>query len=77
MCVSQSWRDGSITEFADRQLCHLEWLRLRARRRLQPLDTTLRHCLCFNIYGLSLNSVNQNHGCQNNVPQRKKNRKAV
>ena len=77
MCVPQSWRDGSITEFTDRQLCHLEGLRLRARCRLQPLDTTFSHCLCFYICGLSLNNVNQNHGGQNNMPQRKKNRKAV
>jgi hypothetical protein len=62
VCVSQRCWDSSITEGADRRRCHLEWLRLRARRRLQTFDTTLSHCLCFDVYGFSMRQVNQNHG---------------
>jgi hypothetical protein len=75
VCVSQSWWDGSITEFANLHLYNLQWL--RARRRLQPFDTTLRHGLCFDIYGMSMNRLNQDHGCQNNMSKRKKDRKTV
>ena len=77
MGVSQSRRNRAITEGADRPLCNLEWLRLRACRRLQPFDTTLSHCPSFDIDELSMTHMNQYHGCQNNMPQREKNRKTM
>jgi len=77
MRVSQTWRNGSVTEFADSLLCNPKCLRLRASCRLQPFDTTLSHYPCFYNYRISMNHVNQNYGGKNNVSQRQKNRKAV
>jgi hypothetical protein len=63
VCVSQSWWDRSIAKCADRHLDNLQ--RLSTRCRLQPFDTTLRHSLYFNIGGMSVKRMNQNHSRQN------------